>query len=60
MSQRSPPTESASTIIPRRPCCTAFSDCWEMTDIYLLARRFGKDLLLARTAQIDAGLLRRS
>jgi hypothetical protein len=31
-----------------------------MTDIYLLARRFGKDLLLARTAQIDAGLLRRS
>jgi hypothetical protein len=27
----------------------------DFADVYVLARRFGKDVLLARAAQIDAG-----
>jgi hypothetical protein len=29
----------------------------DFADVRLLARRFGKDVLLARAAQIDAGLI---
>ena len=28
----------------------------DFADVYVLARRFGKDVLLARAAQVDAGL----
>jgi predicted nucleotidyltransferase component of viral defense system len=31
----------------------------DFTDVYVLARRFGKEMLLARAAQIDAGFDRR-
>lgn len=28
---------------------------WDFADVYVLARRFGKDVLVARAARIDAG-----